>query len=234
MTKFRVTTDTGCDLPAALCREQEIGLLNTASVPLPEDYLAFWRPLFAADPRPVLHLCMSSALSGAYYNGVMAVELLHDEFPDAPVWVMDSRQASAGYGMLALAAVAMARQGEEASACARQLETLRFSVNSYSAQFNSPELLALDAGGHLRKETLPARSGDGIARLCRRVVARAVTPEGHTLFIGHREAPEGAVMLGEALRDQCGFRAVQYVSLSGMAGIPAGQLAAFFYGQPRV
>ncbi len=60
----------------------------------------FFRPILQAG-NDILHICFSSALSSTYQNMLNAVEELKQEFPERKFYIIDSRCASSGEGLLA-------------------------------------------------------------------------------------------------------------------------------------
>ena len=62
-------------------------------------YLDFWRP-FLENGQSVLHLTLSSGISGSYNSALLAAQDINAEFKDVKVVVIDSLAASAGYGLL--------------------------------------------------------------------------------------------------------------------------------------
>lgn len=63
------------------------------------EYMDFWRPLLASG-HDVLHVSLSSGISGTYESACQAQEEIKKEFPERKVEVVDSLQASSGYGLL--------------------------------------------------------------------------------------------------------------------------------------
>ncbi len=63
------------------------------------EYMDFWRT-FLADGKDILHLTLSSGLSGTVNSARAAAEELRLEFPDRQIYVVDSLAASSGYGLL--------------------------------------------------------------------------------------------------------------------------------------
>ena len=59
----------------------------------------YFRP-FLQDGKDVIHLTLSSGLTGGYNSVVLAAEQLKEEFPERTVYVLDSLGASSGYGMI--------------------------------------------------------------------------------------------------------------------------------------
>lgn len=63
------------------------------------EYAEFWEPELAAG-NDVLHLTLSSGISGSYNSAVIAAQGLAEKYPERTVCVVDSLAASAGYGLL--------------------------------------------------------------------------------------------------------------------------------------
>lgn len=55
---------------------------------------------FCAEGRDVLHLTLSSGISGVINSAQSAAELVMEQYPDRKVYVVDSLGASSGYGLL--------------------------------------------------------------------------------------------------------------------------------------
>ena len=50
--------------------------------------------------KDVLHVSMSSGLSGSYRSACTAAEMIREQYPDRKIYVVDSLAASSGYGLL--------------------------------------------------------------------------------------------------------------------------------------
>ncbi len=48
----------------------------------------------------VIHISLSSGVSGSYRSAVTAADMLRDQYPDQKIYVIDSLAASSGYGLL--------------------------------------------------------------------------------------------------------------------------------------
>lgn len=55
---------------------------------------------FLSNGQDVIHLALSSGLSGSYNSARIAAELLSEKYPDRKIYVIDSLAASAGDGLL--------------------------------------------------------------------------------------------------------------------------------------
>lgn len=64
-----------------------------------EEYAAYFRTFLEAG-QDVLHLCLSSGISGSYNSARIAAEQLREEFPDRKLYVEDSLAAASGFGLL--------------------------------------------------------------------------------------------------------------------------------------
>ncbi len=65
----------------------------------PEQYIDFFTP-YLEEGKDVLHLTLSSGISGTYNSAMIAKEELEEKYPDRKIYVIDSLAASVGYGML--------------------------------------------------------------------------------------------------------------------------------------
>lgn len=55
---------------------------------------------FLKEGKDILHLCLSSGISGAYNSAVVAQNMLQEKYPDRKIYVVDSLCAACGYGLL--------------------------------------------------------------------------------------------------------------------------------------
>ena len=65
----------------------------------PEDYIEYFTSLLESG-KDVLHVCLSSGLSGTFQSALTAAETLKERFPERKLLIVDSRGASSGYGLL--------------------------------------------------------------------------------------------------------------------------------------
>ena len=63
------------------------------------EYIDAWRPVLQAG-KDILHVTLSSGISGTYTSACVARDGLAAEFPERTVIVVDSLAASSGYGLL--------------------------------------------------------------------------------------------------------------------------------------
>jgi len=63
------------------------------------EYIEFFKP-FLENNQDVLHVELSSGLSGSFNSAMLAKGILEEEYPNNKVVIIDSLAASAGYGLL--------------------------------------------------------------------------------------------------------------------------------------
>ena len=63
------------------------------------EYISFWRP-FLEEGKDLMHLVLSSGISGTVNSARAAADELRREFPDREILVVDSLAASSGFGLL--------------------------------------------------------------------------------------------------------------------------------------
>ena len=59
----------------------------------------FFRKIFD-EGKDILHLTLSSGISGSYNSACIAAEQVREEYPNRKIYVVDSLAASSGYGLL--------------------------------------------------------------------------------------------------------------------------------------
>lgn len=64
-----------------------------------EEFEAYFRS-FLEKGQDILHLSLSSGISGVINSANIAKETLQEEFPDRKIYIVDSLAASSGYGLL--------------------------------------------------------------------------------------------------------------------------------------
>ncbi len=64
-----------------------------------QEYLDFFKG-FLDEGKDILHIALSSGISGTYNSACVAAEELKDEYPDRKIYIVDSLAASAGYGLI--------------------------------------------------------------------------------------------------------------------------------------
>ncbi len=63
------------------------------------EFTAYFRP-FLEEGKDILHVTLSTGISGVYNSASSAAEILREEFPGRKIYIVDSLGASSGYGLL--------------------------------------------------------------------------------------------------------------------------------------
>ena len=63
------------------------------------EYLDYFTK-FLSEGKDVLHLTLSSGISGSYNSAINAAKIAKERFPERKIYVIDSLAASSGYGLL--------------------------------------------------------------------------------------------------------------------------------------
>lgn len=72
--------------------------VRTAQVNV-DEYIRFFTP-FLEEGRDVLHITLSSGISGSYNSARLAADMLREKFPERKICIVDSLGASSGSGLL--------------------------------------------------------------------------------------------------------------------------------------
>lgn len=67
--------------------------INTA------EFIEYFEP-FLKEGKDILHLSLSSGISGVINSAMLAKETLSEQYPDRKIYILDSLAASSGYGLL--------------------------------------------------------------------------------------------------------------------------------------
>ncbi len=64
-----------------------------------EEFEAYFEP-FLKEGKDIVHVCLSSGISGVFNSANVAKAELEEKYPDRKIYVVDSLGASSGYGLL--------------------------------------------------------------------------------------------------------------------------------------
>lgn len=112
-----------------------------------EEFVDYFTP-FLEKGQDILHVTLSSGLSGVYNSAKTASELLAEKYPEREVVVIDSLAASTGYGMLMDAAADNRDAGMSLSENAAWLENQKHCLQHW---FTSEDLSYYVKGGRISK-----------------------------------------------------------------------------------
>lgn len=63
-----------------------------------EEFEAYFEP-FLKEGKDILHLCLSSGITGVFNSANIAKNMLEEKYPDRKIYLVDSLAASSGYGL---------------------------------------------------------------------------------------------------------------------------------------
>ncbi len=110
-------------------------------------FTKFFEPLLAAG-KDVLHISLSSGLSGAYNSAIAAKERLLAKYPERKLLIVDSRGASSGYGLLTDAVCDLRDAGSSIEDAYAFAEETKLHVHHW---FFSTDLTSYLRGGRISK-----------------------------------------------------------------------------------
>ena len=64
-----------------------------------DEFIQYFTP-FLKEGKDILHLTLSSGISGVYNSAMISKEELEEKYPDRKIYIVDSLAASSGYGLL--------------------------------------------------------------------------------------------------------------------------------------
>ena len=111
------------------------------------DYIAHFEPFLAAG-QDVVHVTLSSGISGTYNSACAARDQLAEKYPDRHVYVVDSLAASSGYGLLMDKLAELRDGGMGAAELAAWAEEHKSEVQHW---FFSSDLTFFIRGGRISK-----------------------------------------------------------------------------------
>ena len=112
-----------------------------------DEFAEYFRP-FLAEGQDILHVCLSSGLSGVYNSAMIAREDLMEEFPDRKIYVVDGLGASGGYGLMMMTLATMADNGATIKEAYDWIEENKLKMNHW---FFSTDLSFYVKGGRISK-----------------------------------------------------------------------------------
>lgn len=64
-----------------------------------DEFEAYFEP-FLQQGKDILHLCLSSGITGVFNSANIAKDMLEEKYPDRKIYIVDSLAASSGFGLL--------------------------------------------------------------------------------------------------------------------------------------
>lgn len=222
------------------------------------EYKDFFRP-FLEEGRDILHITVSSGLSGTINSANLAAHHLMEEFPERKVIIVDSRGGSCGYGMIVEETAKMRAAGKNIEEVRDWVEEHRLEVEHF---FFSHDLTHFIKGGRIpryvgilaqKMKICPIMVGDSMGRIVmsdkirtkKKAVQRAVEHIGELatggfhytgkLMIAHTD-PELAHETAALIREKCPHLSdlqIRPLGVTFSSHSGPGCVALFYWGKPR-
>ena len=126
-------------------RRVAAGAMPTTSQVNVGQYTDFFTP-FLLEGKDILHISLSSGLSGSYNSALLARDELLHQFPERKIIIVDSLGASSGYGLLTDMAADMRDEGVTLEQVHAWVEANKLNIHHW---FFSTDLTHLARGGRL-------------------------------------------------------------------------------------
>lgn len=140
--------DLGATVPyKKLFEDMAFGADTKTAQPNMEDYKAYFRP-FLEQGQDVLHVCLSSGLTGVMTSANLAKEALLEEFPERRIFLVDSLGASRGFGLLMDKLADLRDDGADIESVYNWAEEHKLNVHHW---FYSTDLTYYVRGGRITK-----------------------------------------------------------------------------------
>ncbi len=173
---IRIVADSACDLPKSLVEEMNIDIMpvpitdgttdykdginitpeviyknmkegviyKTSQIPL-ADYIEKYT-YYAENNIPMLSVVMSSGISSSSKTSQMAINIVKELYPNAPIYSVDSKCCSLGHGFAAYMLAKSANSGHNIDTL---LELLHFIQNNMVSTASLDDLKYVARGGRL-------------------------------------------------------------------------------------
>ena len=125
----------------------EEGAMPTTSQVNVDQYQAFWEP-FLKEGTDIIHLALSSGISGSVNSARLAAENMQELYPERRIVVIDSLAASSGFGLLVAEAAERKENGASMDEVISWVEDNKLYLHHW---FFSTDLTSYIRGGRVSK-----------------------------------------------------------------------------------
>ncbi|MBR0507214.1 MAG: DegV family protein [Clostridia bacterium] len=226
----------------------------------PSDYIDYFTT-FLAEGKDVLHVCLSSGLSGTYQSACSAAEILKERFPERKLLIVDSLGASSGYGLLVTTLAKLRDEGKTIDevyewAIENRLRlhylfcstTLTYYVRGGRISATAGRIgnllgicpvMRMDRPGHLTIHSRVRTKKRALRALVDQMAELADNGEQYSgrVFISHSDCLEDALsvkaQIEERFKNIDGEIEVYMIGMTIGCHAGPGTVAVFFYGKER-
>ena len=141
--------DFGETLPISeFYKKMEQGAMTKTSQLNAQDYYNYFENLINEGYKEILHLTLSSGISGTINSAKIAVNMIEEKYKDVKIYIVDSLAASSGYGLLMDKLADLRDEGKSIEEVRDWAENNRLSINHW---FFSTDLTYFVRGGRISK-----------------------------------------------------------------------------------
>lgn len=221
-----------------------------------QTYMETFEP-FLKEGRDVFYLAFSSGLTGSLNNAQLAAEELRARYPERKIYLVDTRAASMGEGMVVYLAVAAHESGMSDEALVDYIVERRdyvhhwFTVDNLSylkrggrvsgtaatigTMLNIKPMLNVDEDGHLiPREKIQGRKR-ALKALVEHMEQNVDLPYDGPIFLSHSDAPEEAEFVVKLVKERIGRDVDMVNMITPVIGshVGPGTMAFFFVGKNK-
>ena len=225
------------------------------------EFIDYFTP-FLKEGKDILHVSLSSGLSGSVNSARTAAEMLSEEYPDRKIYVVDSLGASSGYGLIMETLADMRDEGKSLDELHDWIEANKLRLHHW---FFSTDLTFYVKGGRVSKASgffgtmlniCPLLNKDNLGRLIPREKIRTKKKVIKTIvdrmeecaddgldysgkcFISQSACVEDAKAVAALVEERFpklnGKVEINYVGTTIGSHTGPGTVALFFWGKERV
>lgn len=250
------STDADCITPHEFYSKMRNGSMATTALVNPLTAKAACEK-HLKEGKDVLYIAFSSALSGSHDSAAQAAKELNEQYPNK-VYLVDSKCASMGEGLLVYYANKYKKEGHSAEETYNYAEGLKDKICHY---FTVNDLFHLYRGGRVSKgkavigsvlnikpilytneegKLVPLRNAFGRKKALMGMVACMQNKIGNNkneiVFISHGDCLQDAEYLADKIKERFGINEFMISTIGPVVGSHSGPdtIALFFIGDNRL
>lgn len=211
---------------------------------------------YAEANHPLIYVAFSSELSGTFHAAKMMENEVKEEYPGAPIHVIDTKCASLGYGLIVIQAAKMAQNGASVEEI---VDAVKFKATHMEHIFTVDDLEYLYRGGRVSKtaafvgtllkikpilhvadgKLIPLEKLRGSKKLFTRMLQimeeRGTNFKNQTIGISHGDDIERAEQLAAMIKEKFGVQEIEIEMVGSVIGAHSGPgtLALFFLNKTK-
>lgn len=112
-----------------------------------DEFMAYFEP-FLKEGKDIVHITLSSGISGVYNSACIARDEMMEKYPDRKIYIVDSLTASSGYGLFVDKLADLKNQGMNAEELVAWAENYKLNCHAW---FFSSDLTFFVKGGRVSK-----------------------------------------------------------------------------------